>query len=136
MATVSTFLKGAASQVGKFLGGQPVWIENKLDFSETNVSASDVVQALKLGAGAVVLRFATEVVTVEGGTATANIGDGNDADGYDAAVNFNSAGLVVGDGALVGGTKYTSADTIDIVPANDLDTAVIRVMAEVIYPEL
>lgn len=136
MATISTFLKGQASQVSKALGGYAFWIENKLDFSETNVSASDVVQALKLGPGAVVLRFLTEVVTAEGGTATANIGDGNDADGYDATVDFNATGLVVGDGALVGGTKYAAADTIDIVPANDLDAAVVRVMAEVIYPEL
>lgn len=136
MAQVSTFLKGAASQVSKFLGGQPVWIENKLDFSETNVSASDVVQALKLGVNAIVLRCIVEVITAEGAVATGNVGDEVDVDGYAATVDLNAVAVNKGAGALLSVKKYSAADTIDLIPSADLDTAVVRVMAEVIYPEL
>lgn len=138
MATVSTFLVGSASAPTKLLGGYSTWAENVLDFSETGVSSGDVVQAIKIPSGAQVIRVITECLTAEGGVATANIGDGADVDGYDAAVDMNAtAGLILGNGAYLGGGKrYSADDTLDFIPSADLDTCKVRIMAEMIFPEL
>jgi len=137
MATVSDFLTGPALASGYNIGGQSHHAENVLDFSVTNVSGSDVVQALNIPANALVKSVWVECMTVEGGVATMDIGDGADADGWDAAVDANSAaGIIEGDGAFAGGKLYSSADTIDIVPSADLDTAKIRIVAEFLVLEL
>ncbi len=136
MSTVTTFLTGQALSTGAQLGGRSHHAENVLDFSETNVSSADVIQALKLPAGALVKTVWCECLTAEGATATANIGDATDPDGWDATINLNSAaGVISGDGAYVGGKRYAAADTIDVVPTADLDTAKMRIVAEYIILE-
>ena len=136
MATVSTFLTGQALSTGAQIGGLSHHAENVLDFSATNVSNADVVQALKIPAGALVKSVWCECLTAEGATATANIGDATDPDGWDATINLNSAaGVILGDGAYAGGKRYASADTLDVVPTADLDTAKMRIVAEYVILE-
>jgi hypothetical protein len=131
MGTVKDFLKGQAMAVGSQLGGLSHHAENVLDFSDINVSSGDVVQALKIPKNALVKNVWSKVITAEGGAATVNVGDEDDADGWDAAVNVNAeAGIIKGDGALAGGKHYTAEDTIDLVPSADLDTAKVLVVAE------
>jgi len=132
MATVTTFMTG--EETLQRLGGEVVLAKQELDFSATNVSASDVVQALNIPAGAFVTAVWVYINTAEGGTSTNDIGDGSDPNGWDDAVNFNAtAGTVTrttqGTDAYAVGKYYSAADTIDIVPSADLDTAVVTVMA-------
>jgi hypothetical protein len=137
MAIVTSFLIGSAFSVGQNLGGNSFFAENVLDFAETSVSSGDVVQAIKVPNGAMVVGFWLECLTAEGGVATVNLGDGGDVDGYDATVNVNSAaGVIKGDGAYVGGRRYSADDTIDVIPTADLDTAKIRVVVQYIILEL
>lgn len=128
--------------------------ENILDFGATNIDSGDVAEALNLSAPAVVLFAGLEVLTVEGGTATGDLGDDADPNGYLDGVNLNdsagdvyvslnswsenttNANVVNGGGAqevfsLLGGKLYESDDTLDLDPQNTLDAAVIRVFAAV-----
>lgn len=131
MATITSFLTGV--QEVESTDDRIVSVKNTLDFSSTNVSAADVVQALKIPANSIVLGgVQTDVQTAEGGTATANIGDASDVSGYDAGVNFNSATTTVVNSTREAdnyseGRVYDAADTIDIIPANNLDAAIVQV---------
>lgn len=114
--------------------------EVTIDFAKNNAEASDVVQAIPVKAGERVDHVVVEVLTAEGGVATANVGDGSDADGYLAAVNLNAVGLTdmaltLTDGTpntvagYTNGKLYAADDTIDLVPGANVDNAVVRVMA-------
>ncbi|MCK5612991.1 hypothetical protein KAR91_64550 [Candidatus Pacearchaeota archaeon] len=132
MATVTTFL---SRQVEKnFLNGQAVYSENTLDFSAINASSADVVQALKIPAGALVEAVWCYIGTAEGGTMTFDIGDADDPNGYDDAVDGNAtAGTMTrsleATDALGVGKYYSSADTIDITLDNDADAMIITIVA-------
>ena len=114
-------------------------VEVTLDFSETNASAADTVTVFDVKAKQLLLGMAVEVVTPEGGTATIDIGlTGGDVDAFIDGANINdTAGSVHKSGdagtneTIVedGGEMFTSADTIDMLVNNDLDTAVIKVFA-------
>jgi len=112
-------------------------IENVLDFSKKPADASAVVEALNVNAKTQVLNVWCEVITPEGGTSTATVGDGGDADGFDADVNLNAAEGTVTYGVggtdanvTAGGKFYADADTIDLtLDANAVDAAVVKVSA-------
>jgi large exoprotein involved in heme utilization and adhesion len=99
------------------------------------------------GVPELVQRVGYTVITAEGGTAAGTLGDGADVDGYIAAVNLNSAAGTKAINALAltegtpntvagysGGKFYTAADTIDFIPGNDLDAAVVEFWAICIQP--
>lgn len=121
----------------QFLAGQPVLSENKLDFSENNAAASDVIQAIKIPAGALVTNVRVTVLTAEGSTTTATVGDGDGAADWDASINLNdsvnvvTAGLPGTDTYATAGKYYAAADTIDLtLSAHALDAAIVNVSAE------
>lgn len=102
----------------------------KIDFSEKNVEANDVVQICTVPAGTRVLGVGYEVLTVEGAACTADIGDGANANGWDDAANLNSAtagGSVTGTDAYDTGMGklYTSEDTIDLTMDDAADAAIV-----------
>jgi hypothetical protein len=133
MATVTDFIRGVANQPLKHLGGHKIVQENVLDFSEFNVSAADIVQALPIQQNAILTHVRVEVITAEGGVVTLDIGDTDTDDGWDAAVDGNAAaGIIGGNGVFAANGKRYSAEgrTIDIVPSADLDTAVVYIAAE------
>ena len=138
MAEIATFLRGPANQALKHIGGHKIVAENVLDFSEINVASADVVNALKIPAGAVVTHVRIRTLTAEGGVATVDVGDAVDPNGWVAAANANAeAGILIGAGALaVNGKQYDVEDTLDLIPSADLDTAVIHVSAEYFCAEL
>lgn len=133
MATITSFISGQVEKAD--LNGRVVIAENKLDFSVTNAGASDVVQALKIPANALVDEVWVIVRTAEGGTSTATVGDGDAAAGWDASTNLNAtAGTVTsaleGTDAYAVGKFYSAADTIDLtLSANAVDAAIITVCA-------
>ncbi len=108
------------------------------DFAKNPKVATNVLEAIYIPAGAVVLSTYFECLEPEGATCTADIGHtGGDVDGFDGTVNLNSAaGPVVGDGALqaIGGIAYAAEDTIDILLGHDTDAAKIRLTAMMIVP--
>ena len=138
MATIATFLRGAANQALKHIGGHKIVAENILDFAEINVASADVVQALKIPAGAVVTSVRTRVLTAEGGAVTLDVGDEVDPNGWVAATNGNAAAnVLIGAGAFAAnGKQYDAADTLDLIPSADLDAAKVHVSAEYYCAEL
>jgi len=129
-------------QVGGVHGGARnlVVISNIINFNDNSVSAADVVQALAIGAGDVILRTTVNVTTVEGAVLTFDLGDGTDPNGYMDGVDGNVSGITGSELTLVeaapntisaysGGKLYTVADTIDVVMNNDASTGIVKVSA-------
>lgn len=117
-----------------------VVLSNTIDFSVNPAAALDVIQAIDIDAGDVVLRTTVNVLTAEGGTLTFDLGDATDPNGYMDGVNGNAVAITGSALALTEGTPntvaaysngklYTAADTIDMVLDNAADTAVIKVSA-------
>lgn len=111
-----------------------------VDFSVNNAASSDVVQVYNVPAGMVVTLVRVLVVVAEGGTLTFDVGDGDDPNGYDDAVNGNATagtmtiGVTGTDAYLTAnGKRYTAADTIDLTLDNAADAAKIAVTVEGYY---
>jgi hypothetical protein len=109
----------------------------RIDFSERPVAATNIVQVMNIAAGTVVRNVHIKVVTAEGATCTATVGDGDSAAGWDASTNLNAtagtitSGIVGTDARCLGaGYTYTSADTIDLVMGHATDAAVIDVIVD------
>ena len=107
-------------------------IENYISFAATSVSAADVVEVLDMPAGFFCSGDVyNRVITAEGATCTATIGDATDANGYCASANFNAAAgttlksLEASDALGATGKYYATADTIDATMGHDTDAAVI-----------
>ena len=109
-------------------------IEVTLNFATTTQTAADVLQSLNIPADTLVQDCFYEVLTAEGGTLALDIGDGDDPNGYHAAVDANAAGsLIKSAGAYaqqtLGGRVYTAADTIDVIPSANADAGKVRIVA-------
>lgn len=83
------------------------------------LSAGDVVQMVKLPAGAVVTRTQLCMVdspTVHSGVVTVNVGDGNDTSAYAAGVVLSGSVVALTSVPARGlGRSYSVEDTVDIV---------------------
>lgn len=124
----------------------------KLDFSksaagqlfETAPENADVLQVLRVLAGWAVMFVTTRITTACAGadTITTHVGDGDDDNGWDNAVDLTTVGYnvsAVGTDALaIGSPKlYTSDDTIDLTltastNGTTVTSGVIYVMAWVV----
>lgn len=140
MATVTTALKAAHGYGNP--GRKPFFIENEIDFADHTVdpSAGDVVQALTIPAGTMIMAAGMEVVTaptVDNGTdAVATLGTDTDADKYVAAFDFDAASAgdyapaVTGTGgAEVHGTANTLDITFSATNADGISAGKVRVWA-------
>ena len=123
------------TQTVEELGNRMMKAQNKVDFSaHPCTAAGGVVEVLSIPAGAYVERVILRVDTAEGGTATGDLGDGTDPNGYDDAMNLNAAAntcysSVAGTDALAEGKYYSAADTIDLSLDHDLDAGIYTVAA-------
>lgn len=125
-----------------------VLLQRTRDFSvaANTVTASDVLQMINVPAGFMALGVLVETQTVEQSTSTpCQVGDGADTDGWltTAMCNLNSTSTDLSTEGLtfvsstvttnlsayggVGGKFYPVADTIDVIPNNNLNAAKIRV---------
>jgi hypothetical protein len=137
MATYSTaigFNKGQAS-FSSFGGQRFAFTEVELDLpsivaarsagSAAALAANDIIQVIPVPAGSLVLNVGVDVTTVEGETATINVGDGDIVDGYHSGLNINAVGHAISTGKF-----YSAADTIDVQFLTATPTtAVMRVWA-------
>lgn len=127
-----------------------VALSNTIDFSTNNAAQNDVIIALNIPADTFVSEVILEVVTVEGGTLTVDVGDCTaagvavDVDGWLDGFSCNTTTTLVGysrtitvntsTGAVVGpayyaGKLYTSAGYIAVLANNAADVAVVKVTA-------
>lgn len=140
MATVTTALKAVHGYGNP--GRKPYFIENEIDFADHTVdpSAGDVLQALTIPAGTMIVAAGMEVTeapTVTNGTdAVATLGTDLDADKYVAAFDFDAAST--GDyapavtstgGAEVHGTENTLDITFSATNADGISAGKARVWA-------
>lgn len=134
MSIITEHIDG--QQEHEILKGYKGTIHNTLDFSAINASAADVIQALKVGKGMLVSNVRTLITTAEGGTATCDVGDGDDPNGYNDAADLNAAAGVIEVNleadAYGEGKYYSAADTIDLTLDHDLDACVVEVIADYI----
>ena len=149
MATTVDLTKGQAGSAYPASDLPKVFIiENIVDFAATNRTATDILQVLQVKAGTYVLLAGVEVLVVEDSTATIDLGDGDNSDGYldgsdiEAAVGYfaSAPAITSGTGTVItiitttlysnlGGRLYTANDTIDVIVNNNVDTGKIRVFA-------
>jgi len=131
MATINGL--GGHSAAVPFKGaGAAFVLENIIDLDALNVASGDVVQALPVKAGMRILLVETEIVTPSDAatSATADVGDGDDTDGFDSSVDLKaSAGTIVctaigTDAYGTSGKRYTETDTIDLTVTYSGDTTV------------
>lgn len=144
MATID-LTTGGASGVAWYETGKDFNFIKVFDFSVTanNAVTSDVVQLFKIPAGTLVRDVSVVPTTKQGATCTITVGDGSDVDGWLSTADLNTipdltafvSGHLINTGATPThadafhpGKYYSANDTIDIVPANTLDTAVIKVI--------
>ena len=113
-----------------------------IDGAGTTVTSGDIIQAINVPANTFVQLVRCEVVTVEGGAGTIDVGvTGSNAAGFFNDLDVNAlTDSVAGPVSLTegtpntvtgysGGTYFTSSDTIDILANANLNVAQIRLVA-------
>jgi hypothetical protein len=107
----------------------------------TALASGDVLEVIPVPAKSLVMRVGYDVTTAEGATATFDLGDASDTDGYLNDADLNAVGSGVMALTLASGTPntvagysngkyYSAADTIDVLLNNSsIDTAVVRIWA-------
>ena len=124
MATTFTQVVDGMSVTSK-LSTDVVKAEVLLDLTSAELSSAvsgDTIQCLKIPENAIVTKVGWYTI-LKDTTATGTLGDGDTADGWDAAVDFTTTGnngfSTEGTDTFAPGKFYTSADTIDVVLGAD-----------------
>jgi hypothetical protein len=151
MATVD-MTAGTSSTVG----GGVFRISNTVDLQVANdklvangdgaFASTDVVQCLSFPANLVIYNVYVTIKEASAATTlTATVGDDDDPNGWDAAVDLEGAAGTITRGevgtdayAVAGGTLFTTANTVDLVLTVDTVTSLgsINVVAECFDPTL
>ena len=136
MGTVTKHVDGAMPTVD--LNSRKMVVEKIIDFAVDPASAADVVQVLPIPKGAIVTKVVSVVLTAQGATCTATVGDGAGANSWDASINLNSTGgyySAAGTDAYAHGKYYAEADTIDITLGHNATVAKVLFAAEYMLPD-
>ena len=139
MAATYDVTRGAAAIPMYFdAPGRAYLLVNEIDFSSdteftATATATDIVKCLDIPANTFVAKVGVIVLTAEGATCTATVGDSSAAD-WDASVNLNSASAVAqvsleATDTYGPGKLYTAADDIRLVLGHQTDDAKIKVFA-------
>lgn len=116
-----------------YLGsGRAFVLEQTVDFDALNVASGDVVEAIKVKDGMRILLVESEVVTASDAatSATIDIGDGVTTNGFDDNVDIKAAAGTIACTAIgtdaygASGKRYTTNDTIDVIPTYTGSTTV------------
>lgn len=133
---MSTVSRVTGTQECVLLGTNLVKAQNTVSYSTINSISGELSEVLKIPAGAIVYNVATQVVTAEGATATAEVGDSTDEDGWIDSIDLNATAGTVALSPVsapypaLGGKYYETADKITLKIGNmNLDTAKVRVIA-------
>ena len=96
---------------------------------------TDILQCIDIPLGTYVFNVFVEIVTPQGATCTATVGDDSGAAYWDASTNLNAAagtftcGIGGTDSNVTTGKYYAAADTIDLVLGHSATIAVFKVKA-------
>lgn len=119
MATINGLGTNVSAAVPFETFGSLFILKNTVDFDALGAANGDVVQVLAVPAGTRVIAVESEIVTPSNAatSATMDIGDSADSDGYDAAVSLKaSAGTIAvtgsSDAYFFPGRRYTSTGII------------------------
>ena len=131
------------------IAGNPQWFGAYVDCTDATgkaydqgaTGAADVLKVFSVPAGTFVDKAVCIVRVAEGGTQIADIGDGDDADGYmnDTDLNATAGTADFSDTtddafAEAGGKYYSSADTIDVtLITNGMNTGKFEVWIHASY---
>jgi hypothetical protein len=101
----------------------------------TNLLASDILEMVKVPAGATIQEIVLSTTASLGATSTVEIGDGGDTDRFFVAANFgNGAAGLIRNGVAAGhGYKYTAEDTIDVRIATNATPATGAVVTMTVF---
>ena len=124
--TVTSLLKTGDISAG---GLKTSYMQNTLDFSATNTSATNIVQVFTIPAQTVIVAIGIDVTTGEGATCTVDLGDGDSTTRYLTSSDIETTGNRAAAAASVVPYVYTAADTIDMIMDHATDAAVVRVWA-------
>jgi hypothetical protein len=137
MATVdTTTLEGRKS----FEANKSMWIRKRISFATHPTTTSDTMYMLKIPKYTTVNTFQTTVVTAEGATGGCDfgtlIGSTADDNGLDDSVDLNAAAGtmargVFGTDASIG-LRFTDNGYLTADPDNNLDTAVVDILVELV----
>jgi hypothetical protein len=148
-----TYLGGYSAGTNKYAPGGMAGVfsvvDIKLDFAaiaaarsaagQAALGAADVMELIKVPAGTWVPACFIQSVTAEGATATVQLGDGADANGFidsssiNAVAWYSSLATTAYSVAVGGGKLYSSEDTIDLTLDHaSIDTAVIHIFAALV----
>ena len=129
---MATFTITGGGATGYGANGPNVKVANVvIDLTDSDFSAlaaTDVIEAIEVPAGTIVLSAGYEILTAGTGTGTLSLGDGGDVDRYVTAVVQTGAGQKTPLTANVP-HMYTSADTIDLTSATAVCNSKVRVWA-------
>lgn len=130
MATYSTYANGEtiASTGGAYTAAPMEGVlRGVYDATKRNGAAADIFQVINVPAGTFVARVFTKILTGQSAQ-TISVGDGDDADGWDATASAATSGtIILGDGALNAGKLYSTADTIDITVPSTMAYTTLKV---------
>lgn len=124
MANIDRFVRG--SKIADNAQAVRV-VENVLDFSLLNVTTNDVVYAIEVEPGTVVLAAGFRVVELGNAGITGQLGDGTAADTYIGATALSSASNVAS--AKTTPTYYAAKNNIALKVSGTLDTGKVVVWA-------
>lgn len=111
---------------GQHLSNMVYKAEVEVDFSANNTGIADVVECIKVPAGAIIIGVYLDITTVEGAADTLDVGDAADPNRF--IDNANSAALGVVPATLNLGYRYAAADTIDITTDAAMTACVCRLI--------
>lgn len=80
----------SASELSKFFV-----VENIVDTAALNAAAAETAQCIDVRRGSLVMLVGLELMTLEGGQCTVDVGDGSDPDGYLDGINLNTGTVPV-----------------------------------------
>lgn len=110
-----------------YVGAKVSVVEALLDCSVNEIGSSESASLIYIPADTFVIAVIHDVLTAEGGAATADLGDSSSATQFTSNVNMNAA--TNASSATTAAKYYAAADDIRITADAALDAAVILVKA-------
>lgn len=141
MTTSKKFSKHMIYQ-GQAVNTVKMVAEEDIDFTKEPHGATDVIEVMKIPAGALVTYAAAIVRVAEGATCTAKLGDADDDDGWlPDSTSLNAVGAKLPSAHTTGayyadGGKYYNADgTLILTLGENAENAKVTIVAEYILPD-
>lgn len=115
---MATFQSSGVSSTVQARGGIDITSVTRQFTVSTNLTTNDVIEMVKIPAGATVLDVILSSSGSVGSTGNLAVGDGGDTDRFITSTAFTAAALARMNSHAGHGHRYTADDTIDILAAS------------------